>query len=709
MKYTISWKDTDNKDCQLTMDNMGTDSAVMNLTPAEHPFVTSEDNTTDPYVPVRTGSAKISFLKNSNQYPKPANNKQWRVLLKVDGTVAWAGWLKGESLSQPFQSERVRHEMTINAIADINTLDTERISLAGGLDFVSLKNMLLDALLPLEQAAESYSVVFPNELKRTAVSDNICNILDKLQVPRFNFFTRKKNSAEGETILYEGDTRMEVLEKLCRFFGWSARQIGTTIYFHSIGCNSYLSPIQIRAFRESNPTTSATRNAAPFLTSYGKNHMQTIEPGCKSVSVVSKFHKVEADIPEVKPSNMRYYASQAMTCQRISGETRKNYPWVFRYMENNIEGVTLNRADGDVLFTLDGNQWQPNEDDAFKTQGMMTVNSGFPTIVGAHAIQSDHWGGPSYDKGTCEKLEDKRNFSFSDFIYCRGNFNDRPLIRIESKGFARYENGGIEIGFDFHCPDVNNSPDERIWPYGTVLSGNSAGFTKTGWQFVCKLQIGGQYWNGTSWQSSSTTFNIASWEFPPHAFGNEKSQKLLTMDFISTRYAVPIINQMFGRVLFDLIRFDFPGDESHRFFMKNLTFAYKEADGIHIETDQKDKTYKKSFSSWINEKDSVELDICSATFNSSNYGSLMWEGTKIGLGGVYSIKHTKNMLCEDILLDKLAAQFGRSASVVNAKAKTTDTHIPTSYHTIDGKNYDIIAEIKADWKTNEAEYLLRDF
>ena len=240
---------------------------IKHLTGSEHPFVTSEANGDDIFMPIRQQTGYLRVLDNSGgtliDELLPENNTQKMVTLVnlTTGKTEWIGFLAAEVFTQPWGNELTELEFPLkSALACLSD-----VQIQGGMTGVQRF-----ALLVYQAFASLFG---ENDVPFTDIMlmDDFSNICDNLLI-RANYekFFSKEIILNGNTEerIKVGDNYMEALKAMCQCFGTTLRQQGTTIIFgHYDNGGDY--SVNINTFTWNVLRTIANSTSFPEVTGLG--------------------------------------------------------------------------------------------------------------------------------------------------------------------------------------------------------------------------------------------------------------------------------------------------------------------------------------------------------------------------------------------------------------------------------------------------------
>ena len=252
-------------------------------------FYTEEDNDTDMFKPVRTASGYLRFQDEFD-------TATWRSMLPDGGTsrpvtlvqmtgqsswtTLWQGFVQPQTFDCGYPAAFTEHELPVmNRLAALEYFD----AVFGGShnygSFVSIGRLIQLALSPVGSFSSTYiyfngAVTLVKAILKTQVRDSflIDTDTDGRQEARYNC--------------------LELLEEICRFFGYTCREVANSIYFTAMDdqdMGQYMCFIQgSDNIPAANPTAvSMAQNDVRLERSmlYGLDHSEEIVQGARSVTI----------------------------------------------------------------------------------------------------------------------------------------------------------------------------------------------------------------------------------------------------------------------------------------------------------------------------------------------------------------------------------------------------------------------------------------
>ena len=222
--------------------------AVTELTGAEEPFVTHEDDSEDAFTPIRTQSGYISILLDPESRPGdatiledilPVNDRSRLVrLTHTSGgstVVDWQGFLKCSMYTQPWEGSTHMVQLPVQSMVatlesiEISPTDTSIARMAGLLTH-AMGRLLADDVTDADGVAANFmGGVHIQDDGYTAASSWIYQYID------WKAFLQPQDETEAsvkKTRQFGWNWR-DIMEGICRLFGLTLREKGNHLYFAS--------------------------------------------------------------------------------------------------------------------------------------------------------------------------------------------------------------------------------------------------------------------------------------------------------------------------------------------------------------------------------------------------------------------------------------------------------------------------------------------
>ena len=211
----------------------GGSGTAVQLSGGAQPFTTQEEGSEDMFTNIRTQTGYFRIVDNARDYDGnvidatagqdwwkdliPATNSDRPVTLTVGNTVVWQGFMQSQTFSGQLYGNPQEREFPV--ICPLGVLAGVDIDFNAGLkNFAYLLKTVCDTI-----DTKSNSVVHISDIYVQGGADARQWLLTKIDWQ--NFASEDSNGvARAKYSIYD------VLEDMCRFWGWTARTKGTVLY-----------------------------------------------------------------------------------------------------------------------------------------------------------------------------------------------------------------------------------------------------------------------------------------------------------------------------------------------------------------------------------------------------------------------------------------------------------------------------------------------
>lgn len=408
------------------------------LIPAADPITTQEDDDDDFFTPVRTQSGYVRFVDTNNEWEKifPLNDTARKVSLEQNGQVVWQGYLQPQTFQgELFVNTQTRELPIMCPISILEGVDVRT-------DVLTIKNFAYLINEIFTSTGYDWTFVFPGS------SSTIVEWLS-YQIDWVNFLNVKDDSVESKY------NYLELLEEICKFFGWSCRIYSTTVYFvapddQAVLAYSQFSTQDLASIELAQGTDLGSLSGIDFIREIyaSTNNEVSLVQGVRECAVVADINKqdVVVDIP----------------LDEILEQSKLNSVSVFNYGENG------------KIFTLLDPQYS-NENYEFEDMVIDLIGGNYN--IGASVLIKEYFEGD---------IAHKHNYSWEPYIEVRGAATPY-CVSFSSKHPHNYDHGVFVISATTRF---------RYIADGILHTKNAQG------TLTCQLRIGNNWWNGSEWVSS---------------------------------------------------------------------------------------------------------------------------------------------------------------------------------------------------------------
>lgn len=647
---------------------------VVELQGSGSPFLHSLNDSEDLLAPLRTSTARISFIDDislQELLPKDAFEWQVRLLRLDDSKQLFIGYLTAEVYTQPnIEGPNV---VTVNAASPLTPIAATTMQLVD-VGSLSIGRLLHMALSECEGVDSVYIPAMYTINKATSLAD-FTDILH-WQFSSSNFIkTSDSGIVTGE--LFECDTYSAALEAICKLFGWSLTDVGDgSLYFVSPGYTGRYMQIgkyQLLASGFVPTVVSPTIIDEGYLFPVDASNTIDFRQGVGSAVVTAAVSTADLDFLDigglVRSQTLNQGENSVYIDNIYTGEAE-----IFTAQYTELEAKILESRLQLKSYVLDdNNEW--------------IEASSSPNNAGATFEKIDWFDPAMLDENAAEK---KVEWNFEDVIRVKEHYDkvlipkDYPLITAKSRGGA-FSSGAFVIDFSIMASPVAGYyiPHDPYWQGGSMKEPRSGvswntnmvsfpywGTTVGGGYSALNvsLRAGGKYYDGEKWVDSFTQFIIkvsnesAQW----HAV---ISNKTLDMPYSgSSGWYIPINELLAGSVEFNIYQ-SFATEANLNIpeigklplipnvYIKGLTLKYVEEYSFNPVT-TKDATFYKGFNSSFKEKLDVSLPLHSR-INSSEQMSLVFDGFSTAIDTVWRTTATEAAKPERFLLANIERLYSR--------------------------------------------------
>lgn len=220
--YTITFMPLRATSAQPYVLSIGSGSGNVPLKGGSQPFTTQESDDEDMFTPIRTQTGYFRIVddgKDANGNPFdwksliPATDTAMPVTLTRGGTVVWRGFMQAQDFGSVLYGNPQEREFPVQCV----------LSVLGGTDINYTQTTIQNFAYLLKQIVDAIpSSCRPTEFYIQGGANAQEWLLKKIDWQNF-----VSEDADGLTARYN---MFECLEDMCRFWGWTARTKGTTMY-----------------------------------------------------------------------------------------------------------------------------------------------------------------------------------------------------------------------------------------------------------------------------------------------------------------------------------------------------------------------------------------------------------------------------------------------------------------------------------------------
>ena len=516
MAYQINFKSL-----QGTLYNLliGSGTATV-IDGAADTFNTSEDADTDFFKPVRTQSGSFSYISSDRSVwlaMVPQNALSIPVKLTTGGVIKWQGYIQPQVYHHDYPDSGAMAEHEFSVQCPLSVLDT--------IDPV-FPDLGTTPVVTIGQLLQTY--IF-GQLTGTTISGYYIQGTASATAGRLGMKVMLQNFVEVDStgVLRPKYNCMQILEEVCKFFGYTCRMHGEYVYFTMPVTKSSHVDVGFTYYGDLTSSGSYSVRGSVSITNAmfcNTNGHEDILPGIGKVTVRSDINKLD---------NLIEIPYDELYDQYNLGDTDTIVRSVDYYEHEVYNLIRMPDIDGGTL---------TYEND---TVGLTCYMESVP--------ETGHSGGDGkrycrffvYDDDDVGDIggsvpESKLNFSWRKCIemFKSYNYSDPAgsiMFKITSKQAFVISNGVLYI--NFKCHEVS------AWLVGLSQLQDGTKLPAA----VCKLKVGNKYWNGQSWSDFDSTFNL------PFTSEGARTNRTSVYDQQYAGFGVPITSTLRGIVEFTVV------------------------------------------------------------------------------------------------------------------------------------------------------------
>ena len=551
MKYIGTFKDIDNNGYTVYIITNKSEQVTREITLSGTPFVTEMDTSDENiYKPVKYQSATVSVVTENETdymfdvYSGNANNTDIRVYDDNDNLV-WGGFATPVLYNNGYTS--VHEILNIEAIDGLSILQYYKYSTSSK-TIKSFAQIITDILAK----CEVYDEFYINASQKLTSSSSTC-ILNDLYISEQNFFDEKDSDETDDDVAW---TCQEVLEEICTYLGLVCVGNGNKVYFLDLDAikNNQNAYWKYNVGQTGYSYVSLSETIALNGELYrGTGSTLSLDNVYNKVSIKDDFYKFDDIIPDIYDTAQNITKSSDPTLQSSTNINDGMYGEVVQ----GVQGNSTTDTNNNMIIMID-RVYDPEEEEYtyynavfvkyFKNPYYRFYSYGNPSNDSLNYTDTKTMHGACIAKFYVKKMEETYAQSWLQYLIGINNYSDHTLDdwmaknQISSVNFKDY--------IMMLNPETNHITNENItsYPYfetlgsdfNALFGGDNAYLVIKGkyiyhyfnndpypipedepdisegryamdagnTYLLAKLQWGDQYWNGTEWSSTNSTFQI---------------------------------------------------------------------------------------------------------------------------------------------------------------------------------------------------------
>ena len=490
------------------------------LTGGPQPFVTEEDKSFDYFQAVRAQSGTIqvcTHLENGeildiNTILPPDNLAHPVHLVNVsnNNSIEWIGFLSCEEYSQAYTG--IAEILSLNVISVLEAMDSVEID-PSGITGTMRGNYLLYQIL--HQITDACGMTMFTNVAYSRAAWRILN----MYFDAGNFFESKENINEN-TVSYTvvGTSCKKLLERLCVYMGWTARERGRIVYLQRMGEEVGMYYQSLTNLNKSAYSSSLNRSQLSIVSAnianlewMGCNHKIDARQGAKSVEVIANISNYDAgmglpDFPGSNPTTAytRYGNKDGDTPVYVENILEQDNNANNRCTYSYHYGYCMRRSGGTPIYRYDGTSTQSD----FMTNSWLRGGLLQRTYDGNN--QSVFYAGAALIKYAEKATEQETASSTEQGLYCTflPGLMDRtdltPIFTMKNPKPISLLKGALKVSADMTFIGIVAT---RSWSSYNAYQDDLSKFSYNP-SILMKLRVGNKYWDGSAWVTTDSTFTV---------------------------------------------------------------------------------------------------------------------------------------------------------------------------------------------------------
>lgn len=442
MAYQQSFISLDGETFTLRIDGV-TPSAALPL--SDEPISTDEDSDSDMFMPVRTQSGYIRILSTDKTTWRqfiPSSATAMPVTLKKGTAIVWQGYVQTGTYGTTWPA--IYEDFELPIVCGLSVLESFDVDVNGPGDVVTIGQLL--AYLFGKLSGLTYKAYFHSG------NPGYVSAWLQYRVIWRNFLD------EDDGTLKPSYNCQEILEEVCKFYGWSCRTHGDGIWFTNITDSERNDVVQVFTMAQlANGSSSTfetfTSHALADADFASTDHSEEWIPGCKSVKFNSELNTFDTIIELPDDDLLKKYRNNTPSRGEHWKNIGSNEAWILQRAALNYENALV-KISTYVESAVEGN----------------------PQCYGRLAIFDINMDEPKLRYNWTTILEAFRSDDYGP------RQSSTPLIVFESQASYILSDGILFI-------NGKSDVDEEG-------------------EAICTLKIGNYYWNGSSWTTTASTFRL---------------------------------------------------------------------------------------------------------------------------------------------------------------------------------------------------------
>lgn len=628
------------------------------ITGGSEPFITDTHDDDYVYTPLRLSTAKLSVVGGDSLSSLFATAyQQYRVTLLKDGIPLWCGFVKPELYTQDYSTHT--HEIEMDCLSAISTLEYVKYTQSdtSGLKFVSLKSLISRALTA---ANAWYGKVYIPHTFAASADDYGTNALmrDDCVISEQNFFDEENKPSSYK----------DILEEICRFAHVTLYDDGGDLYFvdhdYTDAYDEWTLTGGALVLTKANAKTIGTHSVQDIGFG-GSGHSMDIIAGYNKASVkTSNYNQDSKVFPDEEWDDL-------VQISDISATEDLGSFGVYKIRRKLLEGSELQThyyagtgktSDGKSTDWSDLNM-QPR---GALYEVVNEVTSPQKYVYHTGYNEDLNFGAYMAKFSNFKSTDDKINYDYENVILLHkrmcSNYDGEAI-----RNYVIFDPASLNglLNYRNHLPTaiyadgaIILSMQSRYIPasYNMLYySGTKTGEAADKITFTLILRIGDNYYNGSEWTKTKSTFTVSSEDIDISvlSFLALKTNKTLTMPYDGvTGYVIPTGPKiLYGEIYFSIM------DCNYNCAIKDFSLSFQLSDDYILANNSSDRVYTNVVNGeYVSEMDEIEEKISSYNHDGLCFSKLLLGDNYIS-DNLYEGINKVTTRPENLLLRRIVNQY----------------------------------------------------
>lgn len=664
--YKTEFRDINNDLIRVELLKDATTSTIKELVAGGDPINLNNNSDDYLYTPMRLFGGTFTVVLDEYDFGLFASNdREIQIKIYRNDSLFYTGFLIPSVYSQNYL-DGYNFELQLEFVSALSALQS--------VEFVKNNDTTI-TLLQLIKDAISYT---NNTYNNIYIPSTFSIKLNEISVSQDNFYDE-----ENKPMTY-----YEIIEEIAKIFGWYITDINNNIYFVDVdylgGCLQYNSTLS--SYSAINLASTIQENTIPNA---DNNTKLSLLESYNKINVIASDYEADSDKLYPELSSLTIKNSTSYVEKVLDKKMYKKY-WCYtptefilhRYKQTNGVWTEIN-LDSDITNKYGG----------------------------AYCVKSTE-----YD---IDPLPNTLNYTDSFWINQTYNDDDSHLMYHESSNLKLIEiidnstsniiiNSDYKLCLNWEAAVIVNL-DGLMYPDGDIndLFDNVSGTPQ--FSFIFSLQIGNYYYNGSTWVTNFSTFEVnceAGGDFISSyveaentgnfLYGVDLEGYLINIDRVLIGHPKLTVYNANAYYFDDMLGINFSKVNPRSFMLKNITLEAQKIDRS-LEREKKDTLYTNvnNDTDKIKELDDVECKLTTKNDSELSFSKLIYNGNFLDKCS-NNINNSSQKL-EELLVERNIEQYSNfklkieqnfNNGLINPNAIMHNNYLNRDFYVV-GQNYDL--------------------